>query len=222
MANVKYICCPKKPFVLFSMGLSGYEGECSLWKLPKTEINVYHILVRIKHEIGLAGGQQSIYPFGTYKPFQSAKNKVIENYGKGPIDMFFTVNLSDLAKLDDVSVPSTTDLRQSSRGWRTMVNVDNGKRMSIPKEIHLWGGNLDRPYYGLALASFQYFMPTDEFYLRGENLLHYLQESPVRSWCQFTLGTLLYNPQRKTGSVQDRRILATGKLKYPYVYEIRP
>jgi len=34
MTRTKYVASPKGPFVLFSMGLDGYGGECELWDLP--------------------------------------------------------------------------------------------------------------------------------------------------------------------------------------------
>lgn len=53
MANSEYIGSPKSPFVLLSMGLRGFEGERGLWNLPEDKVGVYHILVRIKHELEL-------------------------------------------------------------------------------------------------------------------------------------------------------------------------
>ena len=101
-----------------------------------------------------------------------------------------------------------------------MVNVDNGQAEPIPKDIHLWGQSTARAYYGLSIASFRYFKPGEKRYLSGKNLFYYLHDSPVRSWSRFVMGTLCVHPTRNRKAVQDRRILATAKLVYPYVYEV--
>jgi hypothetical protein len=226
MAKARYVCCPRKPFLLFSMGLGGYGGECNLWNVPEEEIGVYHILVRIRHEMTLVRRRtgENFYLFGTYKPFMSPREKLIKNLGRGPIDILFTVNLSDLADLEGLEEPRPENLKQTSRGWRTMIDLDTGQRKPIPKEIRLWGGDRDaaKRYYGLSLAGFEYLSPEEEHYLRGKHLFHYLNESPVKSRCQFSLGTLYVDPARRHRAVRDRRILAIGKLNYPYVYEIKP
>jgi hypothetical protein len=104
MAKPAYVPTPKPPFVLFSMGLDGFTGECDLWDVPEDDVSVYHILVRIKHEMELlkkrTGGD--FYVFGTHKKFLGPRKKIIENYAKKPIDILFTVNLSDLAGFERI------------------------------------------------------------------------------------------------------------------------
>jgi hypothetical protein len=219
MTKQEYIPTPKGPFVLFSMGLDGYEGERKMWNVPEKEIGVYHILVRMKHELTLSG--QEFRLFGTKKPFLEPRRKFIEDYGRQPIDIFFTVNVKDLARLEDIEEPRPENLITSSRGWRRMVNVDTGQAKPIPKEIHTWGANSDRPCYGLAIAELQYFSPKQERYLRGKHLFYYLHDSPLTTWVRFTMGTLYVDLAKRSKTVRDRRILATAKLVYPYVYEIR-
>ena len=101
-----------------------------------------------------------------------------------------------------------------------MVNVDTDQSKPIPREINLWGGKKSK-FYGLSIADFQYFGPDEERYLRGKYLFYYLRDFPLKSWAQFTMGTLYVDPTRRSKTVRDRRILATAKLVYPYVYEIR-
>lgn len=184
---------------------------------------MYHILVRIKHEMELLKKRtgQDFYLFGTQKAFVAPKHKFVENYGKTSIDILFTVNVGDLKRLEGVEEPSPKDLLRSSKGWRKMVNVDDGHSQRIPDEIRLWGGNTSRRYYGLAMSRFRYFHPCEERLLRGDRLFYYLQESPVKTWVQFTMGTLYVDAKRSHPAVSERRILATAKLVYPYVYEIR-
>ncbi len=205
------------------MGLRGYEGERELWKVPGDQITVYHILVRIKHEMDLLRKRtgHDHYLFGTHMAFVAPRHKFVENYGKIPIDILFTVNVSDLGRLDGVEEPSCEDLLRSSRGWRKMINVDDGHSQRIPDEIHLWGGDTSRRYYGLAMSNFRYFRPCEERFLRGDHLFYYLTESPLTTWGHFRMGTLYVDTKRSHPSVRERRILATAKLVYPYVYEIR-
>jgi hypothetical protein len=218
-----YVLNPRRPFVLFSMGLKDYEGEYELWTVPDEEITVYHILVRIKHEMELLRKRtgRDFYLFGTHKHFVGPKTKLVEHCGKGPIDILFTVNLSDLARLEGIDVPSPKNVQCSPRRWRTMVTVDTDQAEPIPKEIHLWGQSTRRAYYGLSIASFRYFTPDEKRYLSGKNLFYYLHDSPVKSWCRFVMGTLCVHPTGNRKAVQDRRILATAKLVYPYVYEVK-
>lgn len=205
------------------MGLLGYEGECELWNVPDAQITVYHILVRIKHEMELLKKRtgRDFYLFGTQRPFVAPRHKFVENYGKTPIDILFTVNVSDLRRLDGVEEPSPQHLSRSSKGWRKMVNVDDGHSRRIPEEIHLWGGDPSRRYYGLAMSNFRYYRPCEERILRGDHLFYYLPGSPVKNWFRFAMGTLYVDVGRKHSAVPERRILATAKLMYPYVYEIR-
>lgn len=205
------------------MGLRGYEGERGLWGVPGDQITVYHILVRIKHEMELLRKRtgQDFYLFGTQKAFVAPRHKFVENYGRIPIDIHFTVNVSDLGRLEGVEEPSPKDLLRSSKGWRKMVNVDDGHSRRIPDEIHLWGGDTSRRYYGLAMSNFRYFHPCEERFLKGDHLFYYLQESPLKTWVQFTMGTLYVDGERRHRVVSERRILATAKLMYPYVYEVR-
>jgi hypothetical protein len=203
------------------MGLHGYEGEFELWNVPK--VNVYHILCRIKHEMQLVRERtgKDFYVFGTSKKFLEPRRKLIENYGNEPVDILFTVNLSDLAGLGDIEEePCPDDLKASSKGWRKVVDLENRRSKSIPEEIHTWGSP-GRRFYGLSIAKFQYFSPKQERYLRGKHLFYYLHGSPLKSWSQFTMGTLYVDPRRRSRAVRDRRILATAKLEYPYVYEIK-
>lgn len=222
MTKSAHLAIPQHPFVLFSMGLGGYEGECDLWSLPKTEITVYHVLARIKHEMKLLGKRtgDDFYLFGTSRKFVGAKEKFVGEYGEIPIDVFFTVNLRDLDRLPGLDEPSPEHVKRSPRRWRTMVNEDTNRSEPIPKEIHLWG-EPDKAYYGLSIASLQVFAPKDERSLAGKHLCHYRRASPVGSWSQFRMGTLYVDRRANPGSVQDRRILATAKLMPPYIYEIR-
>jgi hypothetical protein len=223
MTKPEYIIPPQRPFVLFSTGLDGYEGEHDLWDLPGEKITVYHVLVRIKHEMELLKERtgRDFYLFGTSKNFVRARQKLIDNYGRSPIDIFFTVNLSDLGKLDRIEMPSPEKVKRSSRRWRTMVNVENGQSEAIPDEIHLWGDDSRRAYYGLSIASLQVFGPKEHRHLMGKHLCHYLLDSPVKGWSQFRMGTLRVDLTVNPGTVQDRRILATARLVYPYIYQIR-
>jgi hypothetical protein len=225
MGKPQYIATPNGPFVLFSMGLDGYEGECDLWNLPSPdeEVTVYHIIVRIRHEMDLLKRRtgEDFYLFGTHKAFVGPRKKIIENYGKRPIDILFTVNRKDEDRLKNVREPDPENVTCSSKRWRKMVNRETGHSEAIPEEINLWGWPGVSAYYGLCLAKFRYFRPNEQRYLSGRHLCHYLQESPVKSWFRFTMGTLYVDPNSNRKAIQDRRILATAKLRYPYVYEVR-
>ena len=69
MKKMQYVATPEKPFVLFSMGLDGYEGESELWDLSGQgeQVTVYHILVRIRHEMDQLKRRtgEDFYLFGT-------------------------------------------------------------------------------------------------------------------------------------------------------------
>lgn len=222
MTTPEYISLPRRPFVLFSMGLDGYEGECDLWDLPHDEITAYHVLVRIRHEMELLRRRtgDDFYLFGTSKALVGAKEKFVNQFGEIPIDIFFTINLRDLGRLPGLHEPSPERVKCSSQRWRTMVNVDNDRSDQIPAEIHLWG-EPGKVYYGLSIASLQVFGPQDEWYLAGKHLCHYFRNLPVSNWSQFRMGTLYVDPQANPSSVRDRRILATAKLMPPYIYKIR-
>jgi len=225
MEKLSYITAPKGPFVLFSMGLDGYEGEYDLWNLPSPDerITVYHIIVRIRHEMDLLKRRtgKDFYLFGTHKAFVGPRKKIIENYGKRPIDILFTVNRKDEDRLRTIQEPSPAALATSPKGWRKMVDVESGHSQRVPEEIHLWGARAASAYYGLCLADFRYFKPNERRYLSGKHLCYYLQESPAKSWFRFTMGTLCVDPKSNRKAIEDRRILATAKLRYPYVYEVR-
>lgn len=224
MTRTKYVASPKGPFVLFSMGLPGFEGEYDLWNLPAKQITVYHILVRIKHEMDLLRQRtgEDFYLFGTSsKNFLKRREEIEEEFGRDrSIDILFTVNQRDRFLIEGIREPSPKDLKRSSLGWRKMVELDTNAVRSIPREIHLWGGG--RPYYGLRIAEFQYFSPSDHWYLKGERLFYYRNDSPLRSWVRFTMGTLRVGGGKGAEKVANRRILATAKLVHPYMYEIIP
>jgi hypothetical protein len=98
MAKTEYITVPEgRSFVLFSMGLDGHNGDCELWDVPNDEVSVYHILVRIAHEMALLKTRtgEDFYLFGTGKNFVNPRDKIIENYGTVSIDILFTVNQKD-------------------------------------------------------------------------------------------------------------------------------
>ena len=203
MTKPEFIPRPKGPFVLFSMGLDGYEGEYKMWNAPEEEIGVYHILVRIKHEMELLKERtgRDFYVFGTHMKVLGPIKKLIEKYGRKPIDVLFAVNLKDLAGLEKIKVPRSKDLKVSSRGWRRMVNVDSGQSKRIPEEIHTWGGNPNLPFYGLRIAELQYFSPKQQRFLRGKHLFYCLNDSPLTTWIHFTMGILHVDPK---GEIQNR------------------
>ena len=224
MKKMQYVATPEKPFVLFSMGLDGYEGESELWDLSGQgeQVTVYHILVRIRHEMDQLKRRtgEDFYLFGTHKAFMGPRKKIIETFGKRPIDILFTVNRKDECRLANLSEPNPGNAICSRKRWRTMVDVDNGHSKAIPEEINLWGWPGASAYYGLSLANFRYFRPSEHRYLCGRHLCHYLPEAPVKSWSRFTMGTLYVDPKVNRSAVDDRRILAMAKLRYPYVYEV--
>ena len=126
------------------MGIDGYEGERELTRAPADEVGVYHILCRIRHEMDLVYQNcngKDFYLFGTHKKFQEPRKKLIENFGKEPIDILFTINLTDEARLESIKQPCREDVKTSTKRWRTMVNVDSGKSEPIPDEIQVWGGS---------------------------------------------------------------------------------
>jgi hypothetical protein len=224
MSKSQLIDSPKGPFVLFSMGLHGYEGERDLWNVPEKDINVYHILVRIKHEMDSLRKRtgKDFYLFGTQKKFEGPKKKFIEKYGEIPMPILFTVNCNDHAKMENAEEPCVTKLkRNSSRGWRKMIDVDNRKSSPIPQEIRLWGAYAGMPYHGFSIEGFEYYKPYEKRYLSGKNLFYFLQDSPVRTWSQFRMGTLYVDSTRDFKKVQDRRIIASAKMIYPYIYQIK-
>ena len=89
----------------------------------------------------------------------------------------------------------------------------------IPDEINLWGWG-EQPYFGLSIASFQYFSPRKNLYLKGEHLFN-LRGEALRTWAQFRVRTLKVDRTKPSTTLKDRRILATAKLVYPYIYQIR-
>jgi hypothetical protein len=224
MTKMKYVIPPSRPFVLFSMGLDGYEGESELWNVPRPAgtLTVYHILVRIKHEMSLLRQRtgEDFYLFGTHKNFAKAGNRFVEDYGRHPIDILFTVNSKDESRLTGLQEPCNASIVSSPQRWRRMVSQEEGQSRAIPKEINLWGWDDKKAYYGLRLAKFRCFRPVEVRYLRGCHLFYYLSNAPVRNWCHFTMGTLYSDSKSGFKTVRDRRILATAKLEYPYVYEV--
>ena len=119
--------------------------------------------------------------------------------------------------IDDDGDPVALDEIESSE-----YSIPDEMRLwgeKIPNEINLWGWD---KYYGLSIANLRCISLHEELYLRGEHLIC-LNNKPVnKGWAQFRVRTLRVDPTRSTKKEKDRRILATAKLVYPYIYKIEP
>jgi len=213
-----------KPFAVMKIGIAGYGGEETLWRLPKgCRPTFCHIMVRICEEYRRTRSEGAYYyPFGLTTKTVSVLETLDRNHGE--IDIFF-VPVKSEAEDWDWGLPDPTMISWNRDAeCYTRIIVD-GKESRIPDPVRLWASE-SGDYPVLLVDNLVCFERTDSVTLdfAGAHCVNVSTGTPVQ---KSLVGSVAFGVFENRSRAQrcgklELDAIARGRLVPPYCGIARP